>query len=181
MNVRTQLKKIVVCSLIVSQACARSPEAKISAPTPAPEAYLNALAAADKRVDNGDYSGADRILSDFALKARGTPEGTEVAFWRALYMVDPKNGTASMAEGVRALDIYLNTDGAKAYRSQAIVLKRTAQTVLALRTEKATARVTGRDTVYVTREDEIIALKDQLAKANAELDRIKKRLANPSR
>jgi hypothetical protein len=35
--------------------------------------------------------------------------------------------------------------------------------------------------VYVTREDEIIALKDQLAKANAELDRIKKRLANPSR
>jgi len=181
LNVRTQLKKIVVCLLIVSQACARSPEARISAPVPAPEAYLNVLTAAEKRVDNGDYSGADRILSDFALKARGTPEGTEVAFWRALYMVDPKNGTASMAEGVRALDIYLNTDGAKAYRSQAIVLKRTAQTVLALRTEKATARVTGRDTVYVTREDEIIALKDQLAKANAELDRIKKRLANPSR
>lgn len=142
---------------------------------------MNALAAADKRVEQGDYSGADRILSDFSLKARGTAEGTEVAFWRALYMVDPKNPSSSMAEGVRALDIYLTTDGAKNYRSQALVLKRTAQTVLALRTAQANARVTGRDTVYVTREDEIIALKDQLAKANAELDRIKKRLANPSR
>ena len=86
-----------------------------------------------------------------------------------------------MAEGVRALDIYLTTEGAKTFRSQALVLKRTAQTVLALRTAQANARVSGRDTVYVTREDEIIALKDQLAKANAELDRIKKRLANPSR
>ena len=146
-----------------------------------PEAYVNALDIAQKRIDQGDYSGADRILADFALKSRGTHEGTEIAFWRALFMVDPKNGNASMAEGVRALDIYLNTEGATEYRRQAQVLKRTAQTVLALRTAQANARVTGRDTVYVTREDEILALKDQLAKANAELDRIKKRLANPSR
>jgi molecular chaperone GrpE (heat shock protein) len=33
----------------------------------------------------------------------------------------------------------------------------------------------------VNREEEIAALKDQLAKANAELERIKKRLASPIR
>lgn len=175
------LKKFAAVSFVVLAACSSHQQEAAKAPVPRPEAYLTALTAAEKRVDGGDYAGADRILSDFALKARGTPEGTEVAFWRALYMVDPKNGNASMAEGVRALDIYLNTEGAREYRSQALVLKRTAQTVLALRTAQANARVTGRDTVYVTREDEIIALKDQLAKANAELDRIKKRLANPSR
>ena len=174
------LKTIVAASLFVFIACA-SPTVAGKPPAPLPEAFLSAVAAADKRVDGGDYSGADRILADFALKARGTPEGTEIAFWRALYMVDPKNGTASMAEGVRALDIYLGTPGATQYRSEALVLKRTAQTVLALRTAQAAPRVTGRDTVFVTREDEIIALKDQLAKANAELERIKKRLANPSR
>ena len=181
MSERISLKKIVVASLILLAACSSSPQPAGKAPVPESEAYASALVAAEKRVEQGDYSGADRILSDFSLKARGTQEGTEVSFWRALYMVDPKNPTSSMAEGVRALDIYLTTDGAKNYRSQALVLKRTAQTVLGLRTAQVNARVSGRDTVFVTREDEILALKDQLAKANAELDRIKKRLANPSR
>jgi hypothetical protein len=181
LNQRAPLKNFAVACLIALSACSKPTAETAPAPVALSDSYLNVLVAAEKRVDAGDYSGADRILSDFALKARGTQEGIEVAYWRALYMVDPKNGTASMAEGVRALDIYLSTDGAKQYRAQALVLKRTAQTVLSLRTAQATARVLGRDTVYVTREDEILALKDQLAKANAELDRIKKRLANPSR
>lgn len=136
---------------------------------------------ADKRVAEGDYAGADRILADFAIKAKGTHEATEIAFWRALYMVDPSNKTASMGDGIRALDIYLSMDSAKWYRPQALVLRRTAQTVISLRSAQQTAKIIGRDTVFVTREDEIAALKDQLAKANTELERIKKRLANPSR
>lgn len=180
MNQRASLKKIAVALLIISSACSK-PQQAGKPPAPRLDDYDGVLVAADKRIDAGDYSGADRILSDFALKAKGTPQAGEIGFWRALYMVDPKNPTSSMAEGVRALDIYLTTNPAGQYRSQALVLKRTAQTVLGLRTAQATTRVTGRDTVYVTREDEILALKDQLAKANAELDRIKKRLANPSR
>jgi len=167
--------------LIIGSACSQQQQHAGKPPAPKSDAYDATLVAADKRVESGDYEGADRILADYALKAKGTPLGSEIGFWRALYMVDPKNPTSSMAEGVRALDIYLNTNPGGQYRNQALVLKRTAQTVLALRTAQATARVTGRDTVYVTREDEILALKDQLAKANAELDRIKKRLANPSR
>ena len=95
-------------------------------------------------------------------------------------MIDPSNRTASMADGIRALDIYLGNDDSKEYRQEAMVLKRTAQAVLSLRSAQ-TGRIVGRDTVYVTREDEIAALKDQLAKANAELERIKKRLADPRR
>ena len=180
MNARASLKKIAVVFLIAGSACSKQQQAG-KPPAPRLDDYDAVLVAADKRIDTGDYSGADRILSDFAIKAKGTPQAGDIAFWRALYMVDPKNPTSSMAEGVRALDIYLTTNPGGQYRAQALVLKRTAQTVLALRTAQATARVTGRDTVYVTREDEILALKDQLAKANAELDRIKKRLANPSR
>jgi hypothetical protein len=87
-----------------------------------------------------------------------------------------------MAEGVKALDIYLSTSKARRYRGEALVLRRTAQAVLALRANQQPARIAaGRDTVFVNREEEIAALKDQLAKANAELERIKKRLANPSR
>lgn len=149
---------------------------------PSPIASFDAtVAAAEKRAEAGDYSGADKLLADYALRTRGTPEGTEISFFRALYMVDPQNKASSMDEGIRALGIYLNSAGAKRYRGEAIILKRTAQTVQSLRSVAQVPKVVGRDTVYVTREDEIAALKDQLAKANAELDRIKKRLANPGK
>ena len=179
MSVRTsRFRQFAVCALL-AVACKGTPAAK----PPAPAAgFAAAIESAGKRADAGDYAGADRILSDFALANKGSPEAQEVAFWRALYMVDPSNKKASVAEGLRAIDIYLASPGNKWYRPQAQVIKRTGMAMQSLRDAQAAApKVIGRDTVYVTREDEIVALKDQLAKANAELDRIKKRLANPSR
>jgi hypothetical protein len=165
---------------VLAMGCSGRPRTP-SAPAPA-EAYAEVLKNAEERVKEGDHAGADRILSDFALKARGTEEATEIAFWRALYMVDPANKKTSIPEGIRALDIYLATPGTRWYRAQAEVLRRTAQSVQALRTaSQAQPRVVGRDTVYVTREEEIAALRDQLARANAELERIRRRLANPNR
>jgi hypothetical protein len=152
------------------------------ASAPAPVSPFDAtVSAASKRVDDGDYQGADRILADYALKTKGTADAAEISFFRALYMVDPKNKTSSMDAGIRALNIYLNTNGARKYRTEAEILKRTAQTVQSLRTVSTGPKVIGRDTVFVTREDEIASLRDQLAKANAELERIKKRLANPGK
>ncbi len=167
-------------AMLLLTACSKGQEA---GPAPAPNAgYVAAIAAAEKRADAGDYSGADKVLADFALRARGTNEAAEASFWRAMYMVDPLNKTASVSAGIRALDIYLDTPGARLYRGQARILKRTAQTVQTLRLASvATVKVVGRDTVYVSREEEVETLKDQLAKATAELERIKKRLANPSR
>jgi hypothetical protein len=116
------------------------------------------------------------------MKTPGTEEATEISFWRALYMVDPANKRTSIPEGIRALDIYLSTPGTRWYRAQAEVLRRTAQSVQALRSaSQSQPRVVGRDTVYISREEEIAALRDQLARANAELERIRRRLANPSR
>jgi hypothetical protein len=168
----------LIAIAIFTSACAGKHAGK--APEPV-DPFMSTVVAAERRVEAGDYAGADRILADYSLKAKDSEDGVEIAFFRALYMVDPNNRTASMAEGVRALDIYLSTSKAKRYRVEAIVLKRTAQAVLALRTSQQTPRLAGRDTVFVSREEEIAALKEQLAKANAELERIKKRLADPRR
>lgn len=143
--------------------------------------FANAIEAARQRVDSGDYPAADRILAEYALKHPGTAEAREMPFWRAMYIVDPQNRTASIAQGIRALDLYLASDGAIWYRSQAEVLRRTALVIQSIRQAQAPRQVNGRDTVFITREEEIAALRDQLAKANAELERIKKRLANPGR
>ncbi len=150
------------------------------APLPAAE-FAAAIEAARQKVDAGDYAAADRILADYSLSHQGTPEAREISFWRAMYIVDPANRTASIAQGIRALDIYLATDGTIWYRPQAEVLRRTALVIQQVRQAQMPKQINGRDTVFISREEEVAALRDQLAKATAELDRIKKRLANPGR
>ena len=170
--------RALIAIAFIAVACAKAP----SAVTPAPAAeFANAIENARLKVDAGDYPGADRILSDYALRHQGTAEAREISFWRAMYIVDPANRTASIAQGIRALDIYLATEGAIWYRPQAEVLRRTALVIQSVRQAQAPRQVNGRDTVFISREEEIAALRDQLAKANAELERIKKRLANPGR
>ena len=169
---------LIAIALVIS-GCSTKPKPVI-APAPATE-FAAAIESARLKVDAGDYSAADRILSDYSLKHQGSPEAREISFWRAMYLVDPANRSASIAQGIRALDIYLGTDGAIWYRPQAEVLRRTALVIQQVRQAQIPKQVNGRDTVFISREEEVAALRDQLAKANAELERIKKRLANPGR
>jgi hypothetical protein len=171
-------KRVLLGIALLLGGCARPPA---SAPASPGMEFANAIEAARQRVDSGDYPGADRILAEYALRHPGTAEAREIPFWRAMYIVDPQNRTASIAQGIRALDLYLASDGAIWYRPQAEVLRRTALVIQSIRQAQIPRQVNGRDTVFITREEEIAALRDQLAKANAELERIKKRLANPGR
>ena len=171
-------RTVLTAIAFVFAACAKQPATTV--PTPA-AGFANAIEAARQKVDAGDYVGADRILSEYALRVPGTAEAREVSFWRAMYIVDPANRTASIAQGIRALDIYLASEGSLWYRPQAEVLRRAALVIQAVRQAQVPKQVNGRDTVFISREEEVAALRDQLAKATAELDRIKKRLANPGR
>jgi hypothetical protein len=170
-------KQIAIVLISGALACASNPK-----PTglPAPS-FSQVLSVVQKRIEAQDYRGGDKLLADYAFANKGTDEGREIAFWRALYMVDPNNKNASIAQGIRALDIYLAQDGNLWYRTQAEVLRRTASALEGQRVAVVPRQIVGRDTVFVSREDEINALRDQLAKANAEIERIKKRLANPGR
>ena len=171
--------KRIVCIAIMMAASACAKHAPVTQPLAAE--FAGAIEAARQKVDAGDYPAADKILADYSLRHQGTAEAREISFWRAMYIVDPANRTASIAQGIRALDIYLATDGTIWYRPQAEVLRRTALVIQQVRQAQIPKQVTGKDTVFISREEEVAALRDQLAKANAELDRIKKRLANPGR
>ena len=174
------MKRIVCVAIMIAvAACAKPPAPSPQQPLAAE--FASAIEAARQKVDAGDYPAADKILADYSLRHQGTPEAREISFWRAMFIVDPANRTASIAQGIRALDIYLATDGTIWYRPQAEVLRRTALVIQQVRQAQIPKQVTGKDTVFISREEEVAALRDQLAKANAELDRIKKRLANPGR
>lgn len=159
--------------------------------------FQSTLFYARQNVDAGNYFAADRVLDEFVRTHPDTREAREIAFWRAAYLVDPANTRGSLASGVTALDAYL-ADSTGWYRSEAMVLRRTAaaaQGVAAVSSAPVLLSIappdTTTDTVVVvkrSRDEEVASLrrqlaesKDELAKVSAELDRIKKRLANPAK
>jgi hypothetical protein len=163
--------------------------------------WQTTLSYARQDVDAGNYFAADHVLDEYARTHPDTREAREIAFWRAAYLVDPANPRGSLGNGITALDAYLS-DSTGWYRHEAIVLRRTAAaaqgaTHAGLLTTAGSPLIvsiappdTSKDTVVVvskSRDEEIALLrrqlsesKDELAKVSAELERIKKRLANPT-
>lgn len=156
------------------------------------------LVYARQNVDSGNYFAADKLLDEFVRTHPDTREAREITFWKAAYLLDPANPIGSLSAGIAGLDGYLNANPDGRYRNEARLLRRTAAVAqgvanaarLAASITDSSAAPVVKDTVIVvskSRDEQIAALRDQLAqskaelaKVSAELDRIKKRLANPS-
>jgi len=140
-----------------------------------PAVYARAMADANE----SRTTEADRALSAFAQRYPSSPEASEVMYWRALLKLDPANSTA-VRESITMLESYLATAPAGTHRTEAGVLRRLA---LALEQRNATIAAIPPATAVrpedKARDDEIARLRDELSKANAELDRIRRRLARP--
>ena len=123
-------------------------------------------------------------------EARPNPD--EGLYYRALTLLDSSATTPSLHSTVYYLDRYLAASYKQDHAWEAVVLRRLVVESQELRRvqvalERDTGRSSGRRTETsggeVVRNDdasrEIQRLKKELAKANAELERIRKRLANP--
>ena len=177
---------IVAPLLALAAACHSANVAQ--APVPESQsAWVDVVARSSQEVGAGRYGPADRMLTDFAVRYPASPEASEAAYWRAIYKLDPANPNSSPKEAGALLDAYL-TAGTETHRAEAAALRRMA-TALEMRTAlaqgSATAVVKPADAPSAAtdkaKDDELARLRDELAKANAELDRIKKRLAQPTK
>ncbi len=114
----------------------------------------------------------------------------EGQFTRALVLLEPGANLAALDSATMLLDAYLANAGYVTRRPEATVLRRLATDAIqlskvatALQQERADTRAKSAEPEQpAQRTDtdslkEIQRLKDQLAEANAELERIKKRLA----
>lgn len=104
-------------------------------------------------------------------------------YWRAVYHLDPSNKNGTLDSAIVYLDRYLASPGKRQHEREAAVMRslarnsqQLARVEAALQQARASADNKGRDEEYLK---EIQRLKDELAAANAELERIKKRLAAP--
>ena len=130
----------------------------------------------------GRYVGADKLLADFVVRYPARAEATEAMYWRAIYKLDPANAAGSAREAATLLDGYIAT-GANGHRAEVQTLRRVA-TVLESRAAAPAATPVKVEVVKPedkARDEELARLKDELSKATSELDRIKRRLALPTK
>jgi hypothetical protein len=153
-----------------------------------PEAWAGALALAQTRAAAGRFASADTVLATYASLNPGTREALETVYWRALFRMDPSNPSGSLVGASSALDSYLSDPRPREHVSEATSIRRLIAQVEAVN-RVAVSLGQSRDArgpepvkpneVPPNAVAEIRKLKDDLAKANAELERIRKRLAQP--
>ena len=166
-------------ALVVSACTTVRP--RVAEPAPAPRSEWNAwLLQASQEASSGNYAVADRLLTDYGSRFPATPEAAEAMYWRALYKLDPSNAATAPKDAGVLLDGYLGS-GASTHRAEAQTLRRVAT---ALESTRSTTAVTPPKTEVVKVDDkaqaeEVARLRDELGRANAELERIKRRLAQP--
>lgn len=147
--------------------------------------WLRTLDGSTHAAQEGRYAEADSVLTAFEAAHQGTREAVEAEYWRAVFMLDPANRNASLEAGIASLDKYLSATPAPPHQREATTLRRLAsqfEAVSKLAAANTQTQTSNTRTVVVedhTKDDEIQRLKNELAKANEELDRIKKRLATP--
>ena len=158
------IARIAVAGLLIAAAIAgcvnrRAPERSDVQLTREWTATLDAALAAS---GDGRYGDADKTIREFQARNAGSSLAAEALYWRALLALHPANRTGSPREATDLLDRYLATS-APPRKREAQALKRIA----------AQLRTISPDT------SEAVKLRAELAKAQEELELIKKRLAQP--
>jgi hypothetical protein len=151
-------------------------------------AWPSTLERARRLAATGEPYAADTLLIRFAAQYPSSSKAVETAYWRALIRLDPQYGSAGAADALPLLDRYLAGSGKREHREEASALMRVADLINRLNTQltatTARANMTGSaapppqaNLSAAEAESEVRKLKEGLAKANDELERIKKRLA----
>lgn len=144
---------------------------------------VTAMAQAAQEVAAGRYGIADKLLSDYAARYPATTEAADAMYWRALYRLDPGNLNSSPREAVQLLDGYIASNNGT-HKSDAQALRRVASAIdaRAIAAANSTSVLPKTDPLKPddrTKDEELQRVREELAKANAELERIKRRLAQP--
>ncbi|CAN5362945.1 hypothetical protein BH09GEM1_BH09GEM1_31140 [soil metagenome] len=163
---------VVACTTAQPRLAEPTPNARIE--------WTQWLLQASQEAAAGNHAVADKVLADYAARYPASPEASEAMYWRALYKMDPANAVASPHDAAVLLDGYL-ASGTTTHRGEAQTLRRVA-TALETQARAAAAAPVKTEVAKVedkARDEEIARLKEELGRANAELDRIKRRLAKP--
>ena len=143
--------------------------------------WSSALYVATQESSAGRHAVADRALADYATRFPASSDAPEANYWRALYKLDPANTTATPHDAAVLLDAYLASP-VIARRTEAQTLRRLVAAAESRSTGVAPSNLAAPVVPKAddkVKDDEIARLKEELGRANAELERVRRRLAQP--
>lgn len=157
-------------------ACARRAAVPEPPPEPVATPWAATRAAVERLLAEGRYAAADSLL--LAIEDSLPPAAqAEPRFWRVLLLLDPANPVATPRAAMAAIDAYLAGGASQPRYGEALVLRRTAARLEALRTQPRPAPVVLGDTALQRQQaEELARLRDSLDRTAAELERIRRRL-----
>jgi len=188
--IATTVRRIAVLGLVAASACVTG---RAAPETQGPSSDWGAtLAQAEAAASQRRYAEADRLLADFASRFPGTEGAVESAYWRGVLALEPGNHDGSPQVAAALLETYIKSSGALPHRLEADILRHLALQLVAPSTSVASAPsstspsstpsgASDKSADLKAKDAEIQRLKDELAKANDELERIKKRLTAPAK
>jgi hypothetical protein len=192
---------ILLITVLAATGCAQRP--LFLQPRPVRE-WPPALQAAKQAAREGRFAQADSVLAQFAARNAGSYEAREAAYWRALFQVDPANTQASAADALRSLNQYFADGSTVDGYDEATVLRRVVQSTDSLERSLDQARrliAEAQDAAAEPRPaaaapaaaaerreprddranrnlvEQVRRLRDELAKSNQELERVRRRLS----
>ncbi|MDQ3698187.1 MAG: hypothetical protein M3373_09205 [Gemmatimonadota bacterium] len=183
------MRRIFLAAGFLALGCVRRPEPVVFEPA---LDWITAITVAQQSAAAGHYTRADSALAAFITDTPGTREAHEALYWRAIYQLDPANPDRSPTLGFALLERYLADSPYVGRAPEARVLRWMTLRLDSLQRELETASAAA-DSIQVVEvapppsareeelEREVQRLKDQLEKANAELDLIRRRLTAPRR
>jgi hypothetical protein len=199
----TQLTpRVAIGAAAFGFALACAPVTRVVGPAPV-RAWPGVLSRAQHSAARGEFDAADSALVDFATRYPTSEEALESSYWRALFDLDPSNRAETVSGAIGLLDAYLadtrprehvlevtalrriagQLDALNRLAASAIAQAKDANAAAAIARALADARIeaprAATDSTSASADAEIKRLKDELAKANAELERIRRRLAQP--
>jgi hypothetical protein len=166
---------------VVLTACTTGQQ-RLAQPSPGPMEGTTTFSQAAQEAVAGRFGVADKILSDYAARYPATSEAADAMYWRALYRLDPANPNASPREAAQLLDGYIATNNGT-HKMEAPALRRLAGAIearaIAALNSATIPKSEPPKLEDPSKDEELKRVRDELAKANAELERIKRRLAQP--
>jgi len=155
-------------------------------------------------LDSGRYDAANRMLATFSAANAGSPYAADAMYWRAMLHLDPRNGGASPVTALALLDTAAMQPAFIERHAEIALARRLARQVheLATRNEQLTQEIARAREIAAGAQqraqgerapepqrnlgDEVQRLREELSKAvadrdraNAELARVRRRLARP--
>ena len=152
--------------------------------------WSDTLAQAEAAANDHRYADADRLLADFAARYPGSEGAVESSYWRGVIALEPSNHDGSPQIATAFFETYGRAGGPLPHRVEAGILRDIAvrlqaagapTVAVASPAPGASANSSAGAADLKAKDTEIQRLKDELAKANDELERIKRRLTAPTK